>query len=739
MDKQKKMISAILIERNRQIKGTIYISSESITFIDNYGKEYNSQIEWKSLRYSVRSEKVSVLLFIKQTRPLFSVCDGKGHNFSFIADQLEYVNYREITNVFEYYINEAKNRELKKKRVEEALREQERIVEEKKAREEEIALGNKRRYESEIQEQERIAYELKKAKEFEEAILRFVRILSCVRNKNERIICENRKTLLEILINVRDVKQLEERRRLEAEKREQERLEAEARRREEELRLIREEEERREQDSKLLFESDVELEQVPRYILDIYGSNEAEIALSCGASVVFEFWINAFISEDVYEYLTDSANLYDEVVSFLNYYSSDRRLERKFENLIEGLYADSDMNLEDYEDEIEEFLMSVCEKVHPHYFNETEVSSDDMDFREVCKKLDAEKNRFIQEEVVQQELISDKEEKRREKIKEYQRQYELVLDYVRRQRLPFTNQQIVKSVMGTTKSVVQDVFVREDKILNFYKEYMWYDNLNISVEDETYIERKVLIMISDYDTHHISELFDMIHFENDSLLNRYMLTTPHRLFSVVKYICRDFISTDRPYVARYGVKIRNAQERLFAYVSDKKTLSVRNLIEYADENYMQIGNIIQTINGLNGTHLLLDKHNMFKLNSYGVTYATAKEVENIIFSEVKEKHAMGICELTCYSKLPNVDIQWNEWLLYSILNKWSSKLYVDTVGINYKSAIPIVSLDAFLFESEKERIESRCRGMALGASLDISDVDAVLEDALEDILADLEI
>ena len=644
MEKQKKF-SAILVEENKQTKGNIYISNKTIIFIDNNKNEYFSQLEWSSLRYQVNRERISVLLFIKQIRPLFILSDSKGHKFSFIADQVDYINYSEITSVLDYFIKFAKKREkIDKKQIDEIHREQEKIYLETERREQEHPL--------------------------EES----------TNDKQEKH---------ELAVAISNIK--------------------------------------------------MEQEKILMTILELYKSKDAEIAISCGASVVFDFWINAFNSENIYSYLVDDSNSYDEVISFLNNFSSDKMIIYRFENIVEEIYEVVDCVLTDYEEEISDFLISVCKSVYPHYQYEFDASLDYIDLNEICKWADVAKYRDRAEDNFQKDIITEKEEKKRERAKEYKRQYELALAYVQIQRVPFTNRDVLQNVPTLTKSVVQDVFVREEKILNFYKKYIWYDNLNISSKDEMYICQKVQDIVSDFDSHHISELYDIIQYENPELLNKYMLTTPHRLFSVVKYICRKLISTDRPYIARYGVKVKNAQERLNMYIRDKDLLSVRSLIEYAEENYMQIGNIIHTINGLNGTHLMLDKHNLFKIKTNRISADVAKKVENIIFSEVNERHAIGICELTCSSRLPDVGIKWNEWLIYSILKKWSTRLFVDTVGTNYKNAIPIISVDSYVFDSEKEKIEARCSGMTLGSVLDITDVDAVLEDALEDILEDLEI
>ena len=55
-----------------------------------------------------------------------------------------------------------------------------------------------------------------------------------------------------------------------------------------------------------------------------------------------------------------------------------------------------------------------------------------------------------------------------------------------------------------------------------------------------------------------------------------------------------------------------------------------------------------------------------RIDHIGINVEIAKQVERIVSEEVLE--TMPIKQLTCWGKLPLLNVPWTEWLLYSILN-----------------------------------------------------------------------
>ena len=522
-----------------------------------------------------------------------------------------------------------------------------------------------------------------------------------------------------------ECKRQEELARQEAERKKQEELtrqEAE-RKRQEELarqeaeRKLQEEQERREAErerqAKLPFaELEIRFRQDDSYVRNI---NELLVG----------FFRDLFLCDDPYVYVEDNIDLYEKICSCIEENELSKQFSVALENIIQDAY-ECELSYEG----VVNFIYSVCKAIEP---------ASSAQVRDVYSAA-PELMPYIEPEDYNYEDVKQakKEERERRRVL-YRKQYDKILAIIKEQKLPFSADYMMGKVSGANRNVFRDVVSNEEKVLNFYREYIWYDNLHVGVVECKHIRYIVRQIIVDRETHHISELYDQMQISDRDFLRDKMVTSPHRLFSIVQYICKDFAVFDRPYFAKKGARILNAKERIEKYVYGKKEVKVRQVLDYAQKNYMQIPNIIELLNGLNGTHLFSDKYTLIQYYSAGISYRVASILEELIREEVEMKRCIGICELTSYNQFPKISIPWNEWLVYSILLKWGSKFTVTTAGSTYKVAVPVIALKGHVTSEQLEKIAVRCKNKSLGSAMDISNVDAVLEDVLDDILDELEL
>lgn len=80
---------------------------------------------------------------------------------------------------------------------------------------------------------------------------------------------------------------------------------------------------------------------------------------------------------------------------------------------------------------------------------------------------------------------------------------------------------------------------------------------------------------------------------------------------------------------------------------------------------------------------------LISIEQTGITEDIAKQVENIVCDSISD--AVPIRELPCIYSLPPISVSWTEWLVFSTLKKWSSKLSVATSSPILRMAVPLVS------------------------------------------------
>ena len=90
-----------------------------------------------------------------------------------------------------------------------------------------------------------------------------------------------------------------------------------------------------------------------------------------------------------------------------------------------------------------------------------------------------------------------------------------------------------------------------------------------------------------------------------------------------------------------------------------------------------------------------------RIESIGVSEDYAKTIENLILEEINGTEP--IYNLDCLYYLDKINVRWNEWLIYSLLNKWSENLEVAASNSQLRASTALVArkgeLDIGRFEN----------------------------------------
>jgi len=210
------------------------------------------------------------------------------------------------------------------------------------------------------------------------------------------------------------------------------------------------------------------------------------------------------------------------------------------------------------------------------------------------------------------------------------------------------------------------------------------------------------------------------------MLNRLGIYYQYSLFSLLQYMFGDDYQFERPYIAHEGVSINKPMELMEEYVAANDVLEVTELLELAKEYHYTIYDILKFLNSWNGTHLLISKQEMASTEYIGITEDIVSAVEALILEEIGEQAL--VTELRCIYKLPKINVAWNEWLIYSVVNRFSSQLEAHTTYSQFRSASPVVSRIGMF---NREAYEDDDSGH-MAQTVDLNDMDAIDDYIMED-------
>ena len=128
----------------------------------------------------------------------------------------------------------------------------------------------------------------------------------------------------------------------------------------------------------------------------------------------------------------------------------------------------------------------------------------------------------------------------------------------------------------------------------------------------------------------------------------------------------------------------------------------------------------------NEKYFLVSNTKMVSISKLGINERIAKDVEEIISPRVSK--TVLLRDLDCYTLLPSINVDWSDWLVFSTLLKWSSKLSVRLSSYSEKKAAPLVAPKGLLDFSDLV-IDGRQRKYFVPD--DLEDLDRLLEPVIE--------
>lgn len=297
--------------------------------------------------------------------------------------------------------------------------------------------------------------------------------------------------------------------------------------------------------------------------------------------------------------------------------------------------------------------------------------------------------------------------------------------FVKKSEYPVTKEQIREVYPGITEIMIS-ISLADDDIINYFGSYIHSSNLNLFDYDKQYIDKVVKLILDDGMPHHSDEIYATIQNDNPDMLNRLGIFYQYSLFSLLQYQYRGRYEFARPYIAEKGVKINKPIELLQEYVSANEVFEITEFLGLAKEYHYTIYDILKFLNSWNETHFLINKQEMASIEYIGITPEIAHEMEQQIVKEISGSSL--IANLECIYRLPIIHVSWNEWLVYSVINKWGKELEAHTTSRQFRLSSPVVSKIG-IFNQEDYG------GSDLGEmiqTVDLNDIDAVEDYIMED-------
>lgn len=267
--------------------------------------------------------------------------------------------------------------------------------------------------------------------------------------------------------------------------------------------------------------------------------------------------------------------------------------------------------------------------------------------------------------------------------------YSIIEDYVKQSKTLVTKRDIMRKFPGVTEIVIQQT-AAYTKVLNMNGYYVHLDNLNITQEEQAVLKNSIDSVIVDTSIYHAKTIFGKSRVANAGLFSRIGITHYLQFYYLIKELFPEEYSYNRPFVAMTGVEIISGEAQVLERIAAKKEVTIADVREFAKEVGTFIDRYIEFVNRNNDMLVFKNHTTLILVEETGMEDVDFSSLDSVLSTFISNMNYRPLNEFFDYWKLPDLKCKWNEWLLYSVIEKYSS-LFKTAVSSNYlQEAVPIL-------------------------------------------------
>jgi hypothetical protein len=315
-----------------------------------------------------------------------------------------------------------------------------------------------------------------------------------------------------------------------------------------------------------------------------------------------------------------------------------------------------------------------------------------------------------------------------------------IREYIDSAKSPVTKEELLRNVASCTNKAIRFAF-ESGEILNYRGAYYSANQIKISPATRNEIAELMKYIISDQRQHHIEDLYRKIINRFSEFLHNNYIMNANQLFSVVAYLYKEKFNFSWPFFTSKDKSINSEKQLIDSFMNGDEELSVDNLMLFAKEMGIVVPSILRLIKSLEGIAILKNKNEFVLVEDVNISASNILDIERAIQNELITKKCCAIRDLSCVPSFPDIELEWNEWLIFSVVSKWIVDLDVDTTSNQFKHSIPVVSLPGIKTSDYMDAIRERYTGQENGGGVfkaeNLDRIDDLIADVLEDELIEI--
>lgn len=194
-------------------------------------------------------------------------------------------------------------------------------------------------------------------------------------------------------------------------------------------------------------------------------------------------------------------------------------------------------------------------------------------------------------------------------------------------------------------------------------------------------------MTKDGKIHGTYELMKKLRNNFSTILKDYKINDCYFLYSIIESLFSDKFSMNRPFFAAQGTVVGNQTERLCNFVRERETVTIDEFMNYIHRNHFVAATILKVLDDVSEEVFFKDKNTLIINTAIDIPYNIDACIDEFLDNYVENNS--DVEKSYDFSDLPELNIEWNEWLLYSMVKEYSQKYDAITTDSSFAKASPM--------------------------------------------------
>lgn len=272
--------------------------------------------------------------------------------------------------------------------------------------------------------------------------------------------------------------------------------------------------------------------------------------------------------------------------------------------------------------------------------------------------------------------------------------YEIVEAFIKQSAMPVTKRDIQEAFPGITYSMISQV-ASATRVLNMNGYYVHLDNLNISDHEMKELKEAVDAELNDNTIYHANTIFTNIKARLSGLFNRIGVIHYLQFYYLLHEIYPADYAYNRPFLARVGVEIISGEAQVINRIMQKEECSIASIRGYAREVGTVIDRYIEFVDRNDDSFVFKNRDYVIATSALGLEEADFSGLDEVLNDFMGEERYRLLSDFYNFRELPDLTCNWNTWLLYSIVRKYSRKFKLAVTSNVLADAKPILVRNDF--------------------------------------------